>query len=49
MIKYVISLVDMYLLPLVYCRSGARAAHIAGLLTRHEFEQVYNLKVSSIS
>jgi rhodanese-related sulfurtransferase len=29
---------------LVYCRSGARAAHIAGLLTRHEFEQVYNLK-----
>lgn len=29
---------------LVYCRSGARSSHIAGLLTRHNFEQVYNLK-----
>ncbi|MDC0430216.1 rhodanese-like domain-containing protein [Candidatus Thioglobus sp.] len=29
---------------LVYCRSGSRAAHIAGLLTRHEYENVYNLK-----
>ncbi len=29
---------------LVYCRSGARASHIAGLLTRNNFEQVYNLK-----
>lgn len=29
---------------LVYCRSGARSAHIAGLLTRNEFEQVYNLQ-----
>jgi rhodanese-related sulfurtransferase len=29
---------------LVYCRSGSRAAHIAGMLTRNEFEQVYNLK-----
>ena len=29
---------------LVYCRSGSRSAHIAGLLTRNEFEQVYNLK-----
>lgn len=29
---------------LVYCRSGSRAAHIAGLLTRNEFEYVYNLK-----
>ncbi|CAC9652909.1 hypothetical protein BPUTSESOX_1351 [uncultured Gammaproteobacteria bacterium] len=29
---------------LVYCRSGSRAAHIAGLLTRNEFEHVYNLK-----
>ena len=29
---------------LVYCRSGARASHIAGLLTRNHFAQVYNLK-----
>ncbi len=29
---------------LVYCRSGSRSAHIAGLLTRNEFENVYNLK-----
>ena len=29
---------------LVYCRSGSRSAHIAGLLTRNNFEQVYNLK-----
>lgn len=29
---------------LVYCRSGSRSAHIAGMLTRHKFEQVYNLK-----
>jgi rhodanese-related sulfurtransferase len=29
---------------LVYCRSGARSAHIAGMLTRNEFEYVYNLK-----
>ncbi|WXU00367.1 MAG: Thiosulfate sulfurtransferase GlpE [Catillopecten margaritatus gill symbiont] len=29
---------------LVYCRSGARSAHIAGMLTRNEFEHVYNLK-----
>ncbi|MEO1939869.1 rhodanese-like domain-containing protein [Candidatus Thioglobus sp.] len=29
---------------LVYCRSGSRSAHIAGLLTRNEFEHVYNLK-----
>lgn len=29
---------------LVYCRSGSRSAHIAGLLTRNEFERVYSLK-----
>ncbi len=29
---------------LVYCRSGSRSSHIAGLLTRNEFENVYNLK-----
>ncbi len=29
---------------LVYCRSGSRSSHIAGLLTRNNFEQVYNLK-----
>ncbi|HIB31241.1 MAG TPA: rhodanese-like domain-containing protein [Candidatus Thioglobus sp.] len=29
---------------LVYCRSGSRSAHIAGLLTRNEYEKVYNLK-----
>jgi len=29
---------------LVYCRSGSRSAHIAGLLTRNGFEKVYNLK-----
>ncbi len=29
---------------LVYCRSGSRSAHIAGLLTLNEFENVYNLK-----
>jgi rhodanese-related sulfurtransferase len=29
---------------LVYCRSGARSAHICSVLTRNEFSQVYNLK-----
>ncbi len=29
---------------LVYCRSGSRSSHIAGLLTRNNFEQVYNLE-----
>jgi rhodanese-related sulfurtransferase len=29
---------------LVYCRSGSRSSHIAGLLTRNEYENVYNLK-----
>ena len=29
---------------LVYCRSGSRSAHIAGVLTRNEYENVYNLK-----
>lgn len=29
---------------LVYCRSGSRSAHIAGLLTRNEYKNVYNLK-----
>lgn len=29
---------------LVYCRSGSRSGHIAGLLTRNAFAQVYNLK-----
>ena len=29
---------------LVYCRSGSRSGHIAGLLTRNGFEHVYNLK-----
>ncbi|CAC9440950.1 FIG136845: Rhodanese-related sulfurtransferase [Bathymodiolus heckerae thiotrophic gill symbiont] len=29
---------------LVYCHRGSRSAHISGLLTRNEFEQVYNLK-----
>ncbi|SMN15248.1 hypothetical protein CRYPA_1338 [uncultured Candidatus Thioglobus sp.] len=29
---------------LVYCRSGSRSAHIAGLLTRNEYEKIYNLK-----
>ncbi len=29
---------------LVYCRSGSRSGHIAGLLTRNAFEHVYNLK-----
>ncbi len=29
---------------LVYCRSGSRSAHIAGLLTRNKYEKVYNLK-----
>ena len=29
---------------LVYCRTGSRSGHIAGLLTRNGFEKVYNLK-----
>lgn len=29
---------------LVYCRSGGRSSHIAGLLSRNNFEHVYNLK-----
>lgn len=29
---------------LVYCRSGSRSSHIAGVLTRNEYENVYNLK-----
>ena len=29
---------------LVYCRSGSRSVHIAGLLTHNNFEQVYSLK-----
>lgn len=29
---------------LVYCQSGSRSSHIAGLLTRNNFEQVYSLK-----
>ncbi len=29
---------------LVYCRSGSRSTHIARLLTRNNFEQVYSLK-----
>ncbi|SFV86148.1 Rhodanese-related sulfurtransferase [hydrothermal vent metagenome] len=29
---------------LVYCRSGGRSAHIAGMLTRNGFEHVYSLK-----
>jgi rhodanese-related sulfurtransferase len=29
---------------LVYCRSGARSAHICSVLTRNDFAQVYNLK-----
>jgi rhodanese-related sulfurtransferase len=29
---------------LVYCRSGSRSAHIAGVLARNEYENVYNLK-----
>lgn len=29
---------------LVYCRSGGRSAHIAGLLARNNFAQVYSLK-----
>ncbi len=28
---------------LVYCHTGSRSRHIAGLLTRNTFEQVYNL------
>jgi rhodanese-related sulfurtransferase len=29
---------------LVYCRSGSRSGHIAGLLTRNEYKKIYNLK-----
>ena len=29
---------------LVYCRSGSRSSHIAGLLSRNEYDKVYNLK-----
>jgi rhodanese-related sulfurtransferase len=29
---------------LVYCRSGSRSGHIAGLLTRNEYTKIYNLK-----
>lgn len=29
---------------LVYCRSGTRSAHVASLLTRNNFTQVYTLK-----
>ncbi len=28
----------------VYCRSGNRSANAAGVLTKHGFEEVYNLK-----
>jgi rhodanese-related sulfurtransferase len=43
-VKNKLSTVDKNKKVLVYCRSGSRSAHIAGLLTRNEFEQVYNLK-----
>ena len=29
---------------LVYCRSGQRSGHAAGLLKKHGFEEVYNLQ-----
>ncbi|SFV77282.1 FIG136845: Rhodanese-related sulfurtransferase [hydrothermal vent metagenome] len=43
-VKSQLSKLDKNKSILVYCRSGSRSAHIAGLLTRNEYEKVYNLK-----
>lgn len=43
-VKGKLSSLDKRKKVVVYCRSGSRSAHIAGLLTRNEFENVYNLK-----
>ncbi len=43
-VKSKLSSLDKRKKVLVYCRSGSRSAHIAGLLTRNEFENVYSLK-----
>mgnify|MGYP001586268599 FL=1 len=43
-VKNQLSKLDKNKSILVYCRSGSRSAHIAGLLTRNEYEKVYNLK-----
>ena len=43
-VKNKLDTLDNHKKILVYCRSGSRSSHIAGLLTRNNFEQVYNLK-----
>ncbi|SMN14656.1 FIG136845: Rhodanese-related sulfurtransferase [uncultured Candidatus Thioglobus sp.] len=43
-VKNKLSTLDKSKKVLVYCHRGSRSAHISGLLTRNEFEQVYNLK-----
>ncbi len=43
-VKNQLSKLDKNKSILVYCRSGSRSGHIAGLLTRNEYENVYNLK-----
>ncbi len=43
-VKGKLSSLDKHKKILVYCRNGSRSAHIAGLLTRNEFENVYSLK-----
>ncbi len=43
-VKNKLSTLDKNKKVLVYCRKGSRSAHIAGMLTRNKFDQVYNLK-----
>ena len=43
-IKNKLGTLDKNKTVLVYCRSGSRSSHIAGMLTRNAFENVYNLK-----
>lgn len=43
-VKHKLDSLDKNKKILVYCRNGGRSSHIAGLLTRNNFQQVYNLK-----
>ncbi len=43
-VKNQLNKLDKHKSILVYCRSGSRSAHIAGLLTRNEYGKVYSLK-----
>ena len=43
-VKNQLSQLDKNKSILVYCASGSRSAHIAGLLTRNAYENVYSLK-----